>query len=144
MLQLDTLIIAAENYVLSGRRLSDLNPVEAQRLGFVPRFWISSAPIPSRLGLKGLNNGDIVVAIIGSPEVIRSFADKYQSYAKVFEVSLLAPVVAFGHSEPSMLLLEYDPTQLARAAAMVRQREAAEARPALPPQPKSANGRDRD
>jgi hypothetical protein len=127
--QLDALIIAAASYVSSGRALSDLNPVEAQRLGLLPP-WISgpqianpTAPVQNRMALTRLDNGDILVGIIGSPEAIRGVADSYRSHTKVFQIMPLAPIGAFGNSEPWMLLLQYDVAQLPQAAAMVRQRE---------------------
>jgi len=128
-MQLDALIIAAANYVSSGRPLSDLNPVEAQRLGLLPH-WISgpaisnpTAPVQNRMALTRLDKRDILVGIIGSPEAVRGVADNYRPQARP-QIIPLAPVGAFGNSEPWMLLLRYDVAQLPHAAAMVRQREA--------------------
>jgi len=127
-IQLDTLITAGEKYLSSGRRLSELNPVEAQRLGLLPPRWISGlgifnarSPVQNGLVLTAMNNS-VVVGVISSQEAIQRLAGEYRPDTKRFEVSPLGRIATFIESTRWILLVEYDRAQLARAAQSARQR----------------------
>lgn len=128
--QLDTLIIAASNYLAARRPLGDLNPLAARRLGFLPPFWVPEGGLgifnPSAstrsgvtlngLILMGLNDGDILTGVVASQKVVRSLAAKYRHDSKLLNVVPLASVRGSGAEAPWILLLVYDRTGLGRAA----------------------------
>ncbi len=137
--QLDALIHAAQQYISGGHRLFDLNPVEAQRLGLLPPRWVSGvyifnqrAPIQNGLVLTSMANGDVLVGVIAAPEILNQIVGNYRPYAKQIAISSLLQTAAWAESTRSLLLLEYAPTQLARAAAMAAQRDTTEGYPAIP------------
>jgi hypothetical protein len=107
-IQLGTLIHAAEHYVAAGHPLTDLNPVEVQRLGLLPPRWISGvavhdlrAPIQNGLVLTSIAND-----LVGS----------YRSYAKQIELSPLIQTAAWAESTRWILLLAFDQVHLASMA----------------------------
>ena len=124
--QLDVLIQAAERFVSAGRPLSDLNPVEAQRLGLLPRYWASGvgvvnprAPIQNGLMLTSSASGDVLVGIIGTRETLDSLLRTHKPYANKSEISSLINIAGWAESSRSILLLQYDRTHLASAAAKI-------------------------
>jgi hypothetical protein len=121
--QLDMLICAGAKYLSSGRRPSDLNPAEVQHVGLLPPFWATGvgardprAKIQNGLVLATVNNGDILVGVIGRRETIDSLADTHREFAKDVEVSSLMPIAIWAESSRSILLLQYDRAGLYRAA----------------------------
>ena len=128
-IQLDALIHAAEQYISGGHRLSDLNPVAAQRLGLLPPRWISGvgifdthAPIQNGLILTSIANGDVLVGVIGTREILDSLAESFRPSAKQVEISPLMQTAAWAESTRWILLLAYDRAGLASAAASVPQK----------------------
>jgi len=133
--QMDTLTIAAEKYLSSGRPPSALNLLELQRLGLLPPDWLvldANGGTHNDLVLAVMGNGNVLVGVIGSREVIQGLPGKYRPSAKEVEIAPLASIAVFGESVGWILLVQYDRAQLARVAAMVGQREAAEAQPVTP------------
>jgi hypothetical protein len=126
--QLDALIAAADSYLSSGRPLSDLNPVQAQRLKLLPPHWVVFDPRGSAqngMVLMGKTKGAIVLGVTSSETAISRLASKYRPYAKVLEIFPLAPVVADPTEVSRWILLgEYDRSKLAPAAALARDRKA--------------------
>lgn len=134
--QLNTLIKAARDYLAEGRPLSSLNPVEARRLGLLPSFWVpegglgifnpsastQSGVTPNGLTLTGLNNGDVLLGVIASREVVRELASKYRRYSKLLDIVPLASVRAAGTEQQWILLLVYDRARLSRAAEQISMR----------------------
>jgi hypothetical protein len=131
--QLNTLIIAARNYLAAGLPLANLNPAEAGRLGLLPPFWVAEGGLgifnPSAsprsgvtlngLTLIGLINGDILTGVVASQKVVRALAAKYRPYSKLLDLVPLAFVRGSGTEAPWMLLLVYDRAGLGRAAAQI-------------------------
>jgi len=129
-IQLDALVHAAEQYVSDGHRLSNLNPVEAQKLGLLPPRWVSGvaildshAPIQNGLVLTSMTNGDVLLGIIASQEILNRLVGSYRPYAKKVEISALSQVAGWTESSRSILLMTYDRQQLSRAADVVSRRE---------------------
>lgn len=127
-IQLDTLIEAAENYLLQGYPLTDLNPIEIQRLGLVPARWIAGVsvynlhgPIQNGLVVTALEDGNILIGVVGTRDDLQGLADQYRTYAKMTEVSPLIQSTAWAESSRWILLLQCDREQLARAAEFARQ-----------------------
>lgn len=126
--RLDVLIQAARHYVSDGRHLSDMNPVEVQRLGLIPPRWVNSAPgldirapLQNGLYLTSKENGDVVVGVIATPQILNNLAGRYRQYANKVEIWPLIKTSGFAESTQSLLLLEYNQRQLSQAAAIVRQ-----------------------
>ncbi len=124
--QLDTLIKAADEYLSTGHPLSDLNPVEVQRLGFLPPHWVGGTGIvnpkwslQNGLMLSSWSNSDIVLGVIGERETVEHLAATHRPYAKEAAVSPLISTMAWAESTRWILLLEYDRGRLASAAAMM-------------------------
>jgi hypothetical protein len=127
-IQLGTLIHAAEQYVAAGHPLTDLNPVEVQRLGLLPPRWISGvavhdlrAPIQNGLVLTSIANGDVLVGVIGTHEVLNDLVGSYRSYAKQVELTPLIQAAAWAESTRWILLLAFDHGQLASVAVKMPQ-----------------------
>ncbi len=130
-IQLDTLINAAKKYLADGHPPSDLSPVEAQRLKLLPPYWASGvgalnprASLVNGLVLSSLDNGDVLVGVMGARETIEALDPIYKPFARKAESSPLMSVAPGVESTRWILLLEYDRTQLARAAAVARERGA--------------------
>lgn len=128
-IQLDALIYAAAQYVTNGHPLVDLNPVEVQRLGLLPPRWICGlaifdqrAPLQNGLILTSVGNGDILVGLIGTHEILSGLVQSYRTYAKQVELSPLTQMAAWAESSRWILLLAFDQTHLASVAAKVLQR----------------------
>ena len=124
--QLDTLIVAAAKYLSAGNRPSDLNPGAVQRLGLLPPYWVSgtgqadlSGPVQNSLVLMTLRNGDTLLGVIASQEVLQALDVRYRPYAKALEISPLAPSMLSTGDTRWILLLEYDRPQIALAAAKI-------------------------
>jgi hypothetical protein len=122
--QLDTLISAAARYLSAKHPSSDLNPVEAQRLGLLPPLWVSGVEVLSRhasiqngLVLAALSNGEILVGVIGRRETVEALAEAHRANAKAVEVSPLMPIAIWAESTRWILLLQYDRARLDLAAA---------------------------
>jgi hypothetical protein len=69
-----------------------------------------------------LENGDILVGVVGSQKVIEGIAYRYRPYAKKLEISPLGPLAVFAEGTRWVLLLEYDQIRLASAASMAREK----------------------
>jgi hypothetical protein len=124
--QMDTLTIAAQKYLSSGRPASELSPLVAQRLHLLPPHWVVLDPsgrTQNSLVLKVTNDGNVLVGVVAAREVIQSLPGKYRREAKQVEIAPLAPI-AVSESVGWILLVEYDRPQLARAADLARQHEA--------------------
>jgi hypothetical protein len=123
-IQLGALIHAAARYVSDGRPLSDLSPIAAQRLGLLPPRWISGvgifdprAPIHNGLVLTSVPNGDVMVGVIATQEIIEALAGKYRTFAQKVEISPLIGIAGWAESSRWILLLDYDRSGLASAVA---------------------------
>jgi hypothetical protein len=124
--QLDAMTQAAWRYVSEGRRLADLNPVEVQRLGLIPPRWVTSAlgldqhaTLQNGLYLTSKANGDVVVGVVATPEILGRLAGTYRPYANKVEIWPLINISGFVESTQSLLLLEFNQQQLSRAATTV-------------------------
>jgi hypothetical protein len=122
--QLGALISAAQKYLADGHPSSDLSPVEAQRLKLLPPHWASGvnaldprASLVNGLVLSSVNNGDVLVGVMGARDTVEAVAPIYKPFAKKVEVSPLMPVAIWAESTQWILLLEFDPTRLGSAAA---------------------------
>jgi hypothetical protein len=114
--QMDTLTVAAQKYLSSGRPASNLNLVEAQRLRLLPPHWVVLDPsggTQNSLVLKVTNDGNVLVGVVGSREVIQGLAGKYRPKAKKVEIAALAQIAAFAEHVGWILLVEYNRAQLA-------------------------------
>jgi hypothetical protein len=125
--QMNALIAAAHAFASSGRRLADLSPVEARRLGLLPPLWVNegglgsfnpSAPTQNGLTLTGANNEQVVLGIVGAQSVIKTIAPKY------IPCSLgdyVAPWPGQQAQKGSLwlLLIEYSRVQLSCTAAQI-------------------------
>jgi hypothetical protein len=123
MAQMDTLTIAANNYLSSGRPASELNLFAAQRLGLLPPHWVvldANGGTQNYLLLTVMDNGNVLVGVIGSREVIQGLRDKYRPNSKQIEIMPLAPVATFAEHMGWILIVEYDRFELASAAALAR------------------------
>jgi hypothetical protein len=123
-IQLGALIHAAAQYIADGHPLPDLNPVTAQRLGLLPPRWISGvgifdlhAPIHNGLVLTSTNNGDVLVGVIATYEIVSALADTYRPFAKKVEISPLIGIAGWAESSRWILLLDYDRSGLTSAVA---------------------------
>ena len=125
-IQLDLLIHAAAQFVAGHQPLATLNPVSAQRLGLLPPYWATgigkvnpSAAVQNGLVLTSINNRDVLVGVMATRKILEALAKDYRPYAKKVEVEPLTNVAGGPESSRWILLIEYAPAQLARAAAMV-------------------------
>jgi hypothetical protein len=122
--RLDTLINAANAYFARGLGASQLNPVEAQRLGLIPPLWVSGTSIYDRadagqngMVLNSLNDRQVLVGVLSSREVVEKLADQYRSIVK--EVQISPPVIltsSVADLEKWSVLMAIDRDQLARVA----------------------------
>jgi hypothetical protein len=122
--QLDTLLEAAEQFPFSGNRLSDLNPVAAERMRLLPPRWVVFNALGSfhnDMVLMGKRNGDVIVGVTSSRAVITRLASNYQPYATASEIWPFAQGTDLLMATRWILLLEYDRAHLAAAAALARQ-----------------------
>jgi hypothetical protein len=71
------------------------------------------------LVLTTLRNGDTLLGVIASQEVLQALGVRYRSYAKALEISPLAPSMLSTGDTRWILLLEYDRAQIALAAAKI-------------------------
>jgi hypothetical protein len=102
-IQLEALIHAAQRYFPDGHPLSDLNPVEVQRLGLLPPRWISSvgifnprAPIQNGLVLTSTANGDVLIGVLATREILDRLAETCRPYAKKAEITSLIGIAGLG------------------------------------------------
>lgn len=124
--QLATLITAANQYLSDYRLRSDLNPRQVQRLGLLPPHWVpalevfsSSGPLQNGLVLTALNNGDVLLGVVGAENTIESLATIYKPYAKSIEASSLINRAGWAEYTRWILLMTYDRARLSRVAALV-------------------------
>jgi hypothetical protein len=127
--QLGALTNAADQYLSGGHRLLSLNPVQVQQLGLLPPHWVSGldifdpfGPLQNGLILTSLKNGDVLVGVMGSHDTLEALAGIYRPSAKLIEISPLMAIAAWVESTRWILLIEYDRSGLAAAAARVPQR----------------------
>jgi hypothetical protein len=125
--RLDNLINAANVYFARGLSASQLNPVEAQRIGLLPPLSASGTIYdPAAAGQNGmvltsLNDKQVLVGVLSSREVVEKLADEYRLSVKNVEVS--PPVIltsSVADLEKWSVLMVIDRDQLARVAMVSR------------------------
>jgi hypothetical protein len=125
--RLDNLINAAKVYFARGLSASQLNPVEAQRIGLLPPLWASgtiydlTAASQNGMVLTSLNDKQVLVGVLSSREVVEKLADGYRLSVKNVEVS--PPVIltsSVADLEKWSVLMAIDRDQLARVALVSR------------------------
>jgi hypothetical protein len=124
-IQLDALTYAAARYISYNHPLSELNPVEVQRLGFLPPRWICGTGVTDKrasfqngLFLNSTANDGVVVGVISTPTILVGLAKTYQQYTNKEEIWPLINISGFTESTRSLLLLGYDEQQLSKVATM--------------------------
>jgi hypothetical protein len=126
----EALLTGAERYLSQGRNPAELTPQAAETLGLVPLDWFGGEPFPSHdhVGnpifhiesiLSGSRGGGIAVGIEGSYAALKPTIDRYSPQASAIYFpypSRLAPKASLTGGA-AMLVMEFERTGLARAAA---------------------------
>jgi hypothetical protein len=127
----DALLIGAERYLSQGRNPAELTPQVVQALGLVPLDWFGGEPFPSHdhVGnpifhlesiLSGSRANAIEVGIEGGYAALKPTIDRYSAQASAIYFpypSRLTPTASLPDGA-AMLVMEFDRTGLARAAAL--------------------------
>jgi hypothetical protein len=125
----EQLLIAAERYVSGGYSLSDLTPLRAQRLRFLPADWVSEPDVYTRNGLwlGPFRHNAIAVGVVGSWNAVKPLVDEYRAEAKAVYFPYPHRLVGKPHGNTFMrkLVMVFDRNGLARAAQRARSRRAA-------------------
>jgi hypothetical protein len=126
----EALLTGAERYLTQGRNPAELTPQAAEALGLVPLDWFGGEPFPSHdhVGnpifhiesmLSGSRGGAIEVGIEGGYAALKPTIDRYSPQASAIYFpypSRLAPKASLTGGA-AMLVMEFERTELARAAA---------------------------
>lgn len=123
--QLGAVIQAAHQYLAAGHPLDKLYLVEVQRLGLLPPRWVSGVGIfhprdlvQNGLVLAPLPNGHVLAGVIGTRPDLAMLALTYRPFAQSVQVAPLMGLAGWAESSRSILLLDFAPAQLARAAGL--------------------------
>jgi hypothetical protein len=126
----DALLLGAQRYLSQGHNPAALTPQAVESLGLAPLDWFGGEPFPKFGGNPVFNTDSILtvsgsnaieVGIIGRYPALKPIVDRYsaQSSAIYFPYpSRLTPSAASLTNEPGMMVMEFDRTGLARAAAV--------------------------
>ena len=78
------LVAAARNYLIAGRPLAALSPMEAQRLGLLPPGSVDDPDVRTNAGLYlgPWQNQQIAIGVVGSYATLQPLIDQYRSRAK--------------------------------------------------------------
>lgn len=122
------LLIAAQHYLAQNRDPAKLTPQEIQRLGYAPLDWFGGQPFPAYSGSPEFDTDSLLavtkdnllhIGLAGSPAALAPIVDHYRSQAAAiyfpYQARSTAPVKP---SSDAMLVMEFDRTRLARAAAL--------------------------
>jgi hypothetical protein len=79
----EQLLVAAEQYVSARYNLSDLTPLRAERLGFLPPHWALGPHVYTRNGLwlGTFGNNKISVGVVGSWNEVKPLVEDYRAEA---------------------------------------------------------------
>jgi hypothetical protein len=125
------LLFGAERYLSQGRNPAELTPQALQTFGLVPIDWFGGDPFPShdRIGnplfhlesiLSASKNDAIEVGIEGSYAALKPIIDRYGAQASAiyfpYPRRLMQPTATLTNGA-AMMVMEFNRTGLARAAA---------------------------
>ncbi|MGA8569281.1 MAG: hypothetical protein WB580_15930 [Candidatus Binataceae bacterium] len=125
----EALLLAAQRYLARGRDPAKLTPQAVQALGLVPLDWFGGKPFPKYSGNPAFNTDStlavskkdtIEIGIEGSYPALKPIIDHYGDQASAIYFpypSRLTPSAASLTDDATMMVLEFDRTGLAHAAA---------------------------
>jgi len=119
----ETLLIAANRYVMNHDDLKALTPREAMKLGFLPADWVdptdNKVSAHSGLWLGPVGGGQVGVGVVGSYNSVKRIIEKYSPYATrvYFPYPRTLNGTPTGDTFMRKLVLTFDAAGLSRAAA---------------------------
>jgi hypothetical protein len=119
----DTLVVAANRYLVAGHKLSALSPSAANRLGLIPAGWVHSDKVLAfnALWLGPWKGDGVSIGITGSYAALKPLIDRYHSYST--QIYFPFPAESQDHAivpqGSHVFMVMFDRAGLAHAAAKV-------------------------
>jgi hypothetical protein len=114
------LLLAAHDYVAQKRKLAELTPMRAQRLGLLPPHWVTDPDVRTNNGLYlgSWDAEEVAVGVVGSYQGLEPVIGRYRSaVAQIFfpfPKTLIEP--PHGDTFMRLLVMVFDRNGLTRAA----------------------------